>query len=93
MQREASALDAPNIRDDFYLNIMDWGKNNFLAVALGPEIFLRNAENGSIQKLLKVARANDYPSSVAWSTDAGRLAVGHQCSEIQLWDVEALKLV
>ncbi|KAH7854218.1 hypothetical protein Vadar_011454 [Vaccinium darrowii] len=92
-KREASALDAPNIRDDFYLNIMDWGKNNFLAVALGPEIFLRNAENGSIQKLLKVARANDYPSSVAWSTDAGRLAVGHQCSEIQLWDVEALKLV
>ncbi|KAI8564424.1 hypothetical protein RHMOL_Rhmol03G0180600 [Rhododendron molle] len=90
---EASVLDAPNIRDDYYSNIMDWGKNNLLAVALGSEIHLWNANNRSVQKLLQVDRANDYPSSVAWSNDAKRVAVGHQCSEIQLWDAEAFKYV
>ncbi|XP_058207444.1 cell division cycle 20.5, cofactor of APC complex-like isoform X3 [Rhododendron vialii] len=93
MQSEASVLDAPNIRDDYYSTIMDWGKNNLLAVALGSEIHLWNAKNRSVQKLLKVDRANDYPSSVAWSNDAKRVAVGHQCSEIQLWDAEAFKYV
>lgn len=93
MQSEASVLDAPNIRDDYYSNIMDWGKNNLLAVALGSEIHLWNAKNRSVQKLLQVDRVNDYPSSVAWSNDAKRVAVGHQCSEIQLWDAEAFKYV
>jgi cell division cycle 20-like protein 1, cofactor of APC complex len=27
-------LDAPQLRDDFYLNLVDWSDNNFLAVGL-----------------------------------------------------------
>ena len=27
-------LDAPEIRDDYYLNLMDWGNNGLLAVSL-----------------------------------------------------------
>ncbi|PSS33230.1 Cell division cycle 20.1, cofactor of APC complex like [Actinidia chinensis var. chinensis] len=90
---EARILDAPNIRDDYYLDIMDWGKTNMVAIALGSELYLWNAETRNIQKLLQVDRENDYPSSVAWSADARTVAVGHRCSEIQLWDAEALKLV
>eukprot|EP00656_Telonema_subtile_P048094 TRINITY_DN5647_c0_g1_i1.p1 TRINITY_DN5647_c0_g1~~TRINITY_DN5647_c0_g1_i1.p1 ORF type:complete len:186 (-),score=17.40 TRINITY_DN5647_c0_g1_i1:89-646(-) len=29
-------LDAPELMDDFYLNLLDWNKNGILAVALGP---------------------------------------------------------
>jgi cell division cycle protein 20 (cofactor of APC complex) len=36
-------LDAPELRDDFYLNLIDWSCNNHLAVALGPHIYLWNA--------------------------------------------------
>ena len=28
-------LDAPNLCDDFYLNLVDWSQSNALAVALG----------------------------------------------------------
>lgn len=28
-------LDAPNLCDDFYLNLVDWSQQNALAVALG----------------------------------------------------------
>ncbi|KAL6980950.1 hypothetical protein U1Q18_022586 [Sarracenia purpurea var. burkii] len=89
---EARILDAPNLKDDYYLSVMDWGKTNLLAVALGPELYLWNAQTHNIQKLSQVDRGNDYPSSVAWSDDAKSLAVGHVHSEIQLWDAEALKL-
>jgi cell division cycle protein 20 (cofactor of APC complex) len=27
-------LDAPDIVDDYYLNLLDWGSNNVLAVCL-----------------------------------------------------------
>ena len=28
-------LDAPDLSDDFYLNLVDWSSTNILAVALG----------------------------------------------------------
>lgn len=36
-------LDAPDIVDDYYLNLMDWGGNNILAAALGAHVYLWNA--------------------------------------------------
>ena len=29
-------LDAPDLLDDYYLNLTSWGANNCVAVALGP---------------------------------------------------------
>ncbi|KAF8412837.1 hypothetical protein HHK36_000809 [Tetracentron sinense] len=90
---EARVLDAPKLKDDFYLNLMDWGKNNILAVALGSELYLWNAENSDTQKLVRVDGEDNYPSSVAWSEDAKTVAVGHTCSKLQLWDAETSQLV
>ncbi|KAL2227308.1 cell division cycle 20.2, cofactor of APC complex-like [Sesamum indicum] len=89
---ESCILDAPNIRNDYYLNIMEWGKTNVLAVALGTRLYLWNAENHKIE-LLSEATENDYPASVSWSEDAKMLAVGYRCSRIQLFDAESLKPV
>lgn len=38
-------LDAPDIVDDYYLNLMDWSSNNILAAALGAHVYLWNAGN------------------------------------------------
>ncbi|GMN41084.1 hypothetical protein TIFTF001_010297 [Ficus carica] len=89
---EARILDAPNIKNDFYMNILDWGNDNVLAVALGSELYLWNSENQKVEKLLAVD-GNDYPTSVAWSKDAKTLAVGFMGSKLQLWDAETSKLV
>ncbi|KAF5732262.1 cell division cycle 20.5 cofactor of APC complex-like isoform X1 [Tripterygium wilfordii] len=91
-KRESRILDAPKLRNDFYLNVVDWGKNNVLAVALGSELFLWNSESSSVHKLLQAGNRNDYPTSVAWSVDARILAVGYMQSKLELWDVETSKL-
>ncbi|KAL2541875.1 Cell division cycle 20.1 [Abeliophyllum distichum] len=90
-KRESCILDAPNIKNDFYLNIMDWGKTNFLAIALGSKLYLWNADNREVELLSDVG--SDYPTSVAWSEDAKTVAAGYRCSRIHLWDAETLKLV
>ncbi|KAM5556965.1 cell division cycle 20.5, cofactor of APC complex-like [Rosa sericea] len=89
---ESRVLDGPNMRNDFYMNILDWGKNNVLAVALGSDLYLWNSETVNVRKLFHVSE-NDHPTSLAWSQDAKYLAVGYKGSKLQLWDAEASKLV
>lgn len=78
-------LDAPNLVDNYYLNLIDWGQNNILAVALGLDLYLFNVATGVVQKLMQTD-ANDYVTSVAWFEDGRTLAVGHNNSKLQLWD-------
>ncbi|KAK9271527.1 hypothetical protein L1049_001887 [Liquidambar formosana] len=92
-KREVRVLDATRVRDDFYLNILDWSKKNIIAIALGSDLYLWNSETGKNHKLLQVDGHHDYPASVAWSKDARMVAVGHMRSKIQLWDAETSQIV
>jgi cell division cycle protein 20 (cofactor of APC complex) len=82
-------LDAPDLKDDYYLNLIDWSAQNVLAVALGPTVYLWNATDGSINELLTLENEDvDYVSSVSWVPGDGNfLAVGGSDSVVQLWDV------
>ena len=37
-------LDAPDLQDDFYLNLIDWSASNVLSVGLGACVYLCNAQ-------------------------------------------------
>ncbi|XP_041354495.1 cell division cycle protein 20 homolog [Gigantopelta aegis] len=77
-------LDAPNLLDDYYLNLLDWSAHNQLAVALGSAVYLWNAQTESIAQLLDL---NDQPvTSVAWVKEGSILAVGAQDGSVQIWD-------
>ncbi|KAG8487919.1 hypothetical protein CXB51_018177 [Gossypium anomalum] len=90
---EMIVLDAPGLMDDYYVNIMSWGKNNVLAVGLGPTLYLWNSVDQSIHKLFHVREEDIWPTSITWSEEARTLAVGYTCSNLQLWDAESSKLV
>jgi len=90
-QNPERILDAPELLDDYYLNLLDWSTNNTLAVALGQAVYLWNASDGSIQELLEVQDPQDYVSSINWTEDGNYLAVGTNDSEVQIWDVERQK--
>lgn len=84
-------LDAPDMLDDYYLNLLSWGGNNMLAVALAQTVYLWNAATGDIQELMNVeSNANDYISSVSWIQQGGsHLAIGTNDNVVQLWDAQA----
>lgn len=89
-------MDAPNLKNDYYLDLMDWGSSNYLAVALGTEIYTLNVSNYVSCKLVHHETDHDdydYPTSLAWSHDSKVLAVGRLFSDIILWDFETSKPV
>ncbi|XP_066249029.1 cell division cycle protein 20 homolog [Euwallacea similis] len=83
-------LDAPNIVDDFYLNLLDWGSNNILAAALGSHVYLWNAATGNTELLMEL-EGNDYICSLAWIQEGDCLAVGTTQGTVELWDCSRSK--
>lgn len=81
-------LDAPELIDDYYLNLLDWGDNNLLAVSLGRCVYLWNPISGDIQQLLESPEPMNYVTSVSWMPRGNCLSVGFANNVIQLWDVE-----
>jgi cell division cycle protein 20 (cofactor of APC complex) len=95
-EKPTKVLDAPDIVDDYYLDLISWSKDNVLAVAMGPSVYLWNATNGDIDHVVTLYGEDDYVTSVSWSTIPGctkYLAIGTNNNVVQLWDTEAKKLV
>ena len=82
-------LDAPDLLDDYYLNLVDWSDTNWLAIALGQTVYLWNAETGDIDELCTFDEGpNAHIASVAWVQEGGaHLAVGTSNGQTELWDV------
>ncbi|KAJ2951190.1 hypothetical protein O0L34_g5582 [Tuta absoluta] len=84
-------LDAPDLVDDYYLNLVDWSPSNILAVALGNSVYLWNAGTGQIEQLLSL-EGSETVCSVSWvQGGASHLAVGTSAATVELWDCEKLK--
>ncbi|XP_073016792.1 cell division cycle 20.2, cofactor of APC complex-like isoform X1 [Primulina eburnea] len=92
-KQESRILDAPNIRNDYYLSVMDWGRTNILAVALDKKLYLWNADSSKISLVSEANSDDDYLASVAWSEDAKTIAAGYRSSVIELYDAETFKRV
>lgn len=84
-------LDAPELRNDFYLNLLDWSSRNLLAVALQNSVYLWDATQGDIVLLMKMEQEEDYICSVSWTKEGNYLAIGTSDCKVQLWDVENQK--
>ncbi|CBX94703.1 predicted protein [Plenodomus lingam JN3] len=57
-------LDAPDLADDFYLNLVDWGSQNTLGVGLGSCVYMWNSASGRVTKLCELT--DDSVTSVNW---------------------------
>lgn len=59
-------LDAPNLQDDFYLNLLDWSSTNVIAVGLENSVYIWSACNSKVTKLCELPD-NETITSVSWS--------------------------
>ncbi|KAF0698595.1 Aste57867_10789 [Aphanomyces stellatus] len=80
-------MDAPSVENDFYLNLLDWGENGILAIALGRSVHLWNHRTNSHSKLVTL---REPVTSVKWGTKNHRdkLAIGTGRGRVDLWDVQ-----
>lgn len=92
-QSAERTLDAPDLVDDYYLNLLDWGSSNVLAIALGNTVYLWDAADGSTSELTTVGEDSGPVTSVSWAPNGRHLALGLNSSNVQLWDTSSNKLV
>ncbi|KAF2769947.1 WD40 repeat-like protein [Teratosphaeria nubilosa] len=77
-------LDAPDLADDFYLNLVDWGSSDVLAVGLGPSVYLWNRETGKVNQLCQLD--GDTVTSVNWIQRGSHLAIGTHKGLLMIYD-------
>ena len=88
-------LDAPNLVDDYYLNLLDWGKENIIAVALSEELYLWNDNNAKSTLLMSYENNNtssddsnnNIITSLSWMQNGLYLGIGFPDGIIHLWDI------
>ena len=91
-------LDAPNLVDDYYLNLLEWGASNILAVALGPEIYLYNGDTSETSLLMSILQDendnmnnsilnNNIVTSLSWMNNGIGMGVGLPTGVLEIWDV------
>ncbi|KAI1097460.1 WD domain-containing protein [Jackrogersella minutella] len=79
-------LDAPELADDFYLNLVDWGSSNVLGVGLGSSVYMWNAQTSRVNKLCTLE--DDTVTSVSWIQKGTHIAIGTGRGLVQIWDAE-----
>ncbi|KAJ1685189.1 hypothetical protein LUZ63_016579 [Rhynchospora breviuscula] len=86
-------LDLPDIVCDRRLNLLDWGCNNILAVALNNTVYLWNATSGSTSELVTVSDTFAPVTSVSWAPDCHSIAIGLNDSHVHLYDPSTSKMI
>lgn len=61
-------LDAPELKDDFYLNLIDWSSDNIISAPLLDELYLWNETDRKTTLLIKrnPEDLNGYLASTSW---------------------------
>lgn len=83
----SSILDAPGLRDDFYLNILDWSARDQLAVALEDTVYIWDEASGAVKAVCQVDDRTDYIASVAFDTAGDRLVCGNSLGCLTVSDL------
>lgn len=92
-------LSAPKLKDDFYLNLLDWSKKNIIAVGLGKILTIWNNNTGKGNDLfclqpMKMTNTavpkfkKKKVTSVKWNYYGNLLAVGLSNGAVEVWDTE-----
>eukprot|EP00467_Chlorarachnion_reptans_P008357 CAMPEP_0114522652 /NCGR_PEP_ID=MMETSP0109-20121206/20854_1 /TAXON_ID=29199 /ORGANISM="Chlorarachnion reptans, Strain CCCM449" /LENGTH=469 /DNA_ID=CAMNT_0001703879 /DNA_START=45 /DNA_END=1455 /DNA_ORIENTATION=- len=84
-------LDAPDLIDDYYINVLSWSSQDTLAVGLGSCIYLWDAKTGSINSLYEAENEDDIVTAVKFMNGGTHLAVGTTSKDVQIWDVSQQK--
>lgn len=90
-------LDAPDLADDYYLNLIDWSSTNVLGVGLGSQVYLWSAATSAVTRLVDVSvpphAGPDHVTSLSWIGRGNVLAIGTDAGKVHLWDAEVGKRV
>uniref|UniRef100_A0A0N4ZYQ0 WD_REPEATS_REGION domain-containing protein n=1 Tax=Parastrongyloides trichosuri TaxID=131310 RepID=A0A0N4ZYQ0_PARTI len=78
-------LDAPDLVDDYYSNLIDWSSRNIIAVCLKNRLYLYDALTSEVTQLCDTT---EDIASVKFNPSGEHIAFGMRSGEIKVWDIE-----
>ena len=81
------ALDAPDLSNDFYLNLVDWSVQNFLAVALVSGVYMWNAATGEIVDFVDFGDEKTV-TSIKFQDEGCHIGIGLSDGSLLIYDTE-----
>lgn len=91
-QQPIRVLDAPGLKDDFYLKLLDWSCKNVLAVVLEDSVYFWIGATKTVEKLCSLSEEGHLtPTSISWSNNGAHVALGTSHGEVEIWDAETSK--
>jgi WD40 repeat protein len=81
-------LDAPEVEDDYYLNLMDLSNDDILAVALKSRLYTLDIITNHAQIIADFGDC--IISSVSWMKGGSCLAIGDSTNNIRIFDMNRL---
>ncbi|KAH9387399.1 cell division cycle 20, cofactor of APC complex [Nematocida major] len=84
-------LDAPSILNDYYLNLLDWSRDDLVSLGLSEQLYLWSARTKSVSHLVD-APENHHISGLSFSRE-GLLAVGTSDGTTEIFDASQNKKV
>ena len=85
-------LDAPNLQDDYYVNIIDWSSSNNIGVGLGNSCYLWNFNNNNVEKIAEFDENNTL-TSLTWDLKSDYLAIGALDGKVEILDANRKQVV
>ncbi|KAF0988284.1 hypothetical protein HZS_4201, partial [Henneguya salminicola] len=87
-------LDAPGLPNDYYLNLLDWSRNDVVAVALGNKVYLWEFSSCKVTNLMESFDVDNNISCVRWCHDnPNLLSFTTTNGMMYLYDVKADKCI
>ena len=83
-------LDSPNLKDDFYLHLLDWSKKDDVAVGLDKQLYVWEGKTSRV-RLIHTLIDSDYLTAVKWTNDGEKVIVGTNYGMISIWDINKTK--
>ena len=84
-------LDAPNLRDDFYLHLIDWSKQDIVAVGLDNKLYTWNAKHSQVSFISDLEDYYNYYSSLSFNNDGKLLICSSNDGNIYIKNIEKSK--
>lgn len=83
-------LDAPELQDDFYLNLVSWSQSNVLGVGLNSCVYLWSAQTSRVTKLCDLSASGeggeDYPpdtiTGLEWTNKVRDFVQDHRADNV-----------
>ena len=84
-------LNAPNIVDDYYLNLLDWSHRDVIAIALSDVAYTMDVITKDTSRI--EPKASDWQiTSLSWMNQNDYLAIGLENGDTEIWDAKTNKL-